>query len=748
MGLITNLAVILIAAGLFTVVSRALKQPLILGYIIAGFLVGPHLGLFPLSDIESVHEWSEIGIVFLLFALGLEFSFKKLLKVGSNALLTALVKCIGMFVAGLCVGPAMGWTQMESIFLGGLMSMSSTTIIIKAYDEMGLKDRPHSNLLFGSLVFEDLIAVLLMVLLSTLAVSNKFAGGEMLLALGKLGFFLILWFVVGIFCVPLILKWIHKFLNDEIVLIIGIGLCFLMVWMAELVGFSSALGAFVMGSILAETIEGESIEHSVSGVKNLFGAIFFVSVGMMVDPAMIAAHWLPIVILTVVSVVGILIFSTAGALITGQGVENSVHIGFSLAQLGEFAFIIAGLGCSLGVMRDFIYPVVVAVSVITTFTTPYMIKAADPVCNWLYKVLPPKLIERLNPSADYNAVESEAAQSEWRKYFRTLLVRGLLLGVVLLGIFIFLYKILPVLMVKWFPEWNEVIRLWVPVIAVVALMMPFLVLFVSDSSQLKKSMKLLVKDKKQNEWIFLALRVLRCFIAVAFLAFTIFYTLSFSLWTVLAFAVAVLLYYVIARRQVKSLEVLETVFQTNLNEKEQQERAERPITAAMRDKLAGFDVHVEAVDIPSEFTFIGKTLREMPFRHAADVNIVELRRGELKIRIPRGDELIFPKDVLITVGTTEQIQKMRQLISDNTTAADDKPAAKFVVHTVQLTEQSSFAGKTIRETDLRASGCLIVSIQRDNELITRIKADERLQVGDKIWLAGEENSCKFVLEAL
>jgi len=748
MGLITNLAIILMAAGLFTVISKALKQPLILGYIIAGFLVGPHLGLVPLSNIDTVYEWSEIGIVFLLFALGLEFSFKKLLKVGSSALLTAVVKCIGMFMVGFCVGAAMGWTQMESIFLGGLLSMSSTTIIIKAYDEMGLKNRPHSTLLFGSLVFEDLIAVLLMVLLSTIAVSNSFAGGEILLALGKLGFFLVLWFVVGIFLVPLILKWVHKFINDEIILIIGIGLCFLMVWMAEAVGFSSALGAFVMGSILAETLEGERIEHSVAGVKDLFGAIFFVSAGMMVDPAMIAAHWKPIIIVTVVAVVGILIFSTIGALITGQGVENAVHIGFSLAQLGEFAFIIAGMGCALGVMRDFIYPVVVAASVITTFTTPYMIKAADPVCNWLYKVLPPELIERLSPSTDANALESLAEQNERKKFFRAFFVRLLLLGVILVGIVFVSYKLLPGLLLKWFPAWNEVIRAWVAAFATVVLMLPLLVLFISDSAQVKRSVKLLVIQKKQNKWIVFSMRILRLFLAIAFLAVVIFHHLSITFWSVLAFVGALTVFTLLTRFLFKSFELIETVFESNLSEKERMERAEKPITSALRDKLAGFDVHVEGVEIPSEFSFIGKSLREMPFRHETDVTIVELQRGELKIRVPRGDERIFPKDILLAVGTSAQIQKMRDIIAENTLAGDELQVSEFVVLTRDISEDSSFAGKTIREADLRASGCLIVSILRGDTLITRLKPDERLMPGDKIWLAGEENSCKFVLSSL
>ena len=245
--LVTELAIILIAAGVFTVISKALKQPLILGYIVAGFLVGPSLGIFPQFSPESVHQWSEIGIIFLLFNLGLEFSFKKLLKVGSAALITAGTICVGMFVLGMLTGSAMGWTSMESIFLGGLLSMSSTTIIIKAYDDMGLKNKPYASLIFGSLVFEDLIAVLLLVLLSTIAVTGRFEGGQMLFALAKLAFFIILWFVVGLYIIPILLKKARNYLSDEILLLVSVGLCFLMVVLANLAGFSSALGAFVMG---------------------------------------------------------------------------------------------------------------------------------------------------------------------------------------------------------------------------------------------------------------------------------------------------------------------------------------------------------------------------------------------------------------------------------------------------------------------------------------------------------------------
>lgn len=346
--LVADLALILIAAGIFTIISKALKQPLILGYILAGFVVGPHLGLFPkLTSMTAVNEWSEIGIVFLLFALGLEFSFKKLLKAGSSALIVALCLCVGMFTIGFSVGSAMGWTSMESIFLGGMMSMSSTTIIIKAYTDLGIKTKPYASLVFGTLVVEDMIAILLMVLLSTLAISNKFSGAEMLGGLGKLIFFLILSFVVGIYLLPTLLKKTSAYLTDEILLIVSTGLCFGMVSLASYAGFSSALGAFLMGSILSESVEGERIEKLVSSIRDLFGAVFFVSVGMMVDPVVIGQHWGTVLVLTVAAMTGITFIGTTGSILAGNNLSDSVHTGFSLAQLGEFSFIIAGLGCTL-----------------------------------------------------------------------------------------------------------------------------------------------------------------------------------------------------------------------------------------------------------------------------------------------------------------------------------------------------------------------------------------------------------------
>ncbi|MBP5782192.1 MAG: cation:proton antiporter, partial [Bacteroidales bacterium] len=432
--LVYDLAVIFITAGIITLIFKILKQPLILGYIVAGLLVGPHLGLFPHAiGAESVEQWSEIGIIFLLFGLGLEFSFKKLLNVGSSALITAGTIFVGMFVTSMGLGKLIGWTNMECIFLGGMLSMSSTTIIIKAFDDLGMKKLPFTEVVFGTLVVEDLLAVILMVLLSTMAVSQKFAGGEMLWALLKLLFFIVLWFLVGMFVIPSLLKWGRKFFNDEMLTVLSIGLCFGMAIIANSVGFSSALGAFIMGSMLSETIEGERIENLTSGIKDLFGAVFFISVGMLVNPQVIIRFWKPILILIVVVLTILPFFATTGVLLSGKGLHSSIRAGFSFAQIGEFAFIIASLGSSLGVISEFIYPVIVAVSVITTLTTPYYMKMAEPLSIWLSKKLPQNILSRLTPAVSTN--KTPAKKSEWKQLLTMYGIRVVTYSVLLIAIY-------------------------------------------------------------------------------------------------------------------------------------------------------------------------------------------------------------------------------------------------------------------------------------------------------------------------
>lgn len=393
-SLISDLAVILISAGLVTLLFKKLKQPVVLGYIVAGILAGPAIKEIPtVTDVESIRIWADIGVVFLLFALGLDFSFKKLMKVGGTAVIGAVTVVIGMMTFGYITGLSLGWGHMNSLFLGGMLSMSSTTIIFKAFDDMGLRNQRFAGVVFGILVVEDLFAVLLMVLLSTLAVSKHVEGMELLDSVIKLGVFLLFCFVVGIYLIPSFLKRARTFLNDETLLIVSIGLCLGMVMIATKAGFSSALGAFVMGSILAETIDAEHIEHIVKPVKDLFGAIFFVSVGMLIDPVLLWEYKIPILILTLVVMVGQILFATFGVLLSGQTVKVAIQSGFSLAQIGEFAFIIASLGLTLKVTDNFLYPIVVAVSVITTFFTPYMIRMAEPAYKIAEQSHPGKLDE-------------------------------------------------------------------------------------------------------------------------------------------------------------------------------------------------------------------------------------------------------------------------------------------------------------------------------------------------------------------
>ena len=748
-NLVKDLALILISAGVFTIISKALKQPLILGYIVAGFLVGPHMGLFPtVTSTAEVSEWSEIGIIFLLFALGLEFSFKKLLKVGSSALITAMTQCVGMFILGFMVGEAIGWSNMESIFLGGMLSMSSTTIIIKAYDDLGLKDRPFAPLVFGALVFEDLIAVVLMVLLSTLAVSNKFAGGEMFMGLVKLVFFLILWFLVGIYLIPTLLKKAHKYLNDEILLLVSIGLCFVMVTLATLAGFSAALGAFVMGSILAETLESEHIMHLVKGIKDMFGAIFFVSVGMMVDPNVIGEYWGTILVLTITVMVGILFFSTSGAVLAGQGLDNAVHAGFSLAQLGEFSFIIAGLGVSLGVMRDFIYPVIITVSVITTFTTPYMIKAGTPVYHLLLKKLPSQFVEKINSFSTQDRDNSAAEQNEWKRLIKELALRMLLYGVVLIALNLGSHLFLDKFLNSRLDSLTPLVRNIISVVTTIVVMSPFLVGFALSGDQISKSSIKLIKEKRSNLWPVISLALLRILIAMGFVISVIASHFNLAFWTILLIFISGVAFFFIGRRSISKFTIVEDRFMANLNEKEQQQRKMAPVTSSVSDKMSRYNVKTDMLTISPDSLYAGKPLMELPFRNKSGVNIVKIVRGSRTIMIPTGTEMIFPYDKLLAVGTKEQLAEFRKDMSENLyvpdeTAADALAPREFQLESITLKEDSWLTGKTLRETDMRSYGCMVISVVSEGQVTTNPTPDYRFKAGDLVWLAGEKSACEW-----
>ena len=563
-----DLALILICAGVMTLLFKSLKQPIVLGYIVAGFLASPNMPYMPsVTDMHGIHLWSDIGVVFLLFALGLEFSFKKILKMGAAPIVAAIAIILGMMYVGSLTGHLFGWSDMDCIYLGGMLAMSSTTIIFKAFDDMGLRQERFAGLVLSVLIIEDILAIVLMVMLSTLAVSKEFEGTQMLTSILQLGFFLVLWFVVGIYLIPLFLRKVKPLLNEETLLITALALCFGMVVFASAVGFSAAFGAFVMGSILSETVEAKQIEHLVAPVKNLFGAIFFVSVGMMVDVALIIEYIVPILCIIAAIMLGQTILSTCGFLLSGQSLKTSMQCSFSLTQIGEFAFILATLGTSLHVTSDFLYPIVVAVSVFTTFTTPYMIRLADPAYAVVARVLPAKWIEWLERNASDDADEQEDDEMHllWRSEFKKFIFILLINSVLCLAVIAIMYYYGAPLIYGWLPDpWSGIVT------AVVTLSVcgPFLWSLMRQGGN-SDNVNRLWNEGGANERIKItAFGILRLAIGAAIIAYIIGNTLPkigmYGIFAVIAVAFCIFF----SQRLERQSDRMTRTFTENLNQRE------------------------------------------------------------------------------------------------------------------------------------------------------------------------------------
>lgn len=745
LNLVADLALILISAGIITVIFRWLKQPLILGYLVAGFLVGPHFGLFPdVTSVHTVEQWAEIGIIFLLFSLGLEFSFKKLLKVGSSALITAMTIFIGMLVVGMTVGKAMGWTTMESIFLGGMISMSSTTIIIKSFEDLGLKKKPFANIVFGTLIIEDLLAILLMVLLSTLAVSKQFSGEEMVGSILKLIFFMVLWFTVGIFLIPIAMRKAKSFLNDETLLVLAIGLCFGMVIFANALGFSSALGAFVMGSILAETLQGEKIEKMIENIKNLFGAIFFVSVGMMVDPQIIVQYWKPVLLFTLIVTFGKPILATLGVLISGRPLKTSISAGMSLAQIGEFAFILASLGASLGVMREFIYPIMVAVSVITTFITPYFMKLSEPFSEWLEDHIPPKVMKFLN---QYSASSQRVSnKSEWNKLLQVVIVRIVMYTILAIAINIGVYKLVYPLLLDNVTHLSEQTVKWISTILTILCMFPFLYGLAINRGKVSATFEKLWYDKRSNRGILVAIILFRVFLSIALCVSVFFNYFPFSYWVIFAGVIAFVLFILISRSDIVRFEKMENLFLSNLNEKDNLERKKRPITTSLKDKMPDYNINIDKIVVSPNAPFIGQSLKEIPFHQEFGVNIVKIIRGNKIITLPSSQERIYPSDILYAIGTEEQMTRFVDSMDYYTGEELPEDELDVVVTSILLSEKSQLANRKIAQSEVRNYGCMIIGVERGEDSVMNPPADLTMLPDDIIWLVGDKKNLDKIIE--
>lgn len=620
--------------------------------------------------------------------------------------------------------------------------MSSTMVVIKSYDDMGLKEKSYAGMVFGTLVVEDLIAILLMVLLSTMAVSKSFAGKELVMNIVKLLFFLTLWFLIGIYMIPTILKKAKRFINDEILLIVSIGLCFGMVVLANAVGFSSALGAFVMGSILAETIEGEHIEKLVSPLKNIFGAIFFVSVGMMIDPAVILEHWGVILVLTITVIVSHIVFTATGIILTGKGMDDAVHAGFSLAQLGEFGFIIAGVGCSLGVMRNFIYPVIIAVSVITTFTTPYMIKAGTPCLELLRKKLPAKWIERLSQT-DASTRNTASEESEWKKLLQAYFIRIVLYGVVIMAIYIGSVLYLGPLADRLLPQVGDKVRKILEAAVTLIAMMPFLYGLGINSGSINSSASKLLRQKDGNIWPIMGLVLARSFIAVAIVLGVVSTYFHMAGWTILAVIFAGICFIIFARRSMHRMSGLEERFMQNFNAKEESEMRQRPVYTSVKRKLENYNVFTETIVLSPDSCFAGSLIKDIPFRAETGANIIKIARGSKEILVPSGDVTLFPGDRILAVGTPDQIGRLKDLMASSI-YSEDESESPFRIEAVTLAEDSFLTGKTLRTADLRKYQCMVISVLHNGEFITNPEPDYRFEDGDTIWIAGDVKALGWI----
>ncbi len=730
-SLISDLALILILGAIATVIFKMLKQPLVLGYIVAGFLASPNFALLPSVAVEAnIEFWAQIGIIVLLFSLGLEFSFKKLIDVGGSAIITALIIVLGMMSLGFVVGKFLGYGLVNSIFLGGMISMSSTTIILKALTDLNMRQRRFVPMTFAVLIVEDLFAVVMMVILSSIALNNSVHGGEMLGSILKLSFFLIMWFTVGIFMIPTLFKRFKRYISDEQMLIIAMGLCFAMVLFSVNSGFSAALGAFVMGSILAGTIEAERIERLISSVKDLFGAVFFISVGMMVNPSVITQHWSVIALLAVVVIVGMIVFGTFGMLATGQPLKLAMESGFSLTQIGEFSFIIATLGTGLGVLDKSIYPIIVTVSVITTFTTPFFIKQAVPCYNALLKILP-KNWTRLLEGYSQNATESESSETNrlWKSIGSRFITRLIIYSVVIFALIVMSRTYLMPFILKYMGE-NAWGRLTCVVVTLV-IILPLIISVIMPVVKRSEKQQLVEASGSVSYVPIVVMAIISIVISLIFVMSVLngVYSSAVSVVSaILLVAAAIFLISMLPTPVRRRISSIEKRFISNINERENRRTGHE-------NNLVS-DLHLAYMTVGHDCPFVGDRLRNLDLRTRYNINLVNIQRAGKLHPVPSGEMRLFPGDVLGVIGTEEQIQRLLPLVEAQG-IRDESPNPEVKFTHFAITRNSPIVGVMLENTRLREDyGALLVAVQRGEDNYISPTPDLTFAAGDILWIVG------------
>ena len=747
--LVQDLALILVVAGFVTLLFKKLKQPLVLGYIVAGFLVSPHMSYtMSVVDQGDIQTWADIGVIFLLFSLGLDFSIKKILKMGASPIIAACTIIFSMMLLGVIVGHSFGWKEMDCIFLGGMVAMSSTTIIYKAFSDMGLTQQGFASTVMSVLILEDILAIVMMVMLSTVASGSSPDGVQLLGSIMKIGFFLVLWFVVGLFAIPLFLRSVRKILNSETLLIVSLGFCCLMAVISTQVGFSAAFGAFVMGSILAETVEADKIIRLVDPVKNLFGAIFFVSVGMLVKPDVIVQYALPILLLVITILVGQALFGTLGYLLGGQTLKNAIRCGFSMAQVGEFAFIIATLGKSLGVISEFLYPVVVAVSVITTFLTPYMIRAAEPCYNILIKHLPKRWVRRLTHIQTNNAGESASTNNLWKVLMKKMIFNTLIYGILSAAVIAIMFSAsLPIcrnLSIKW--TGSHWIGNAVCGFLTILFIAPFLRSIVMKQNH-SEAFKALWTDRRINRLPLTATILARVLIALGFIFYICNYLTRFKNALMIAVAIGLLILMLLSRWLKKRSITLERLFIQNLQSRDieaQKQGKKKPLFA---NHLIDRDIHIANLELPDDSLWAGKTLYSLKLRNRFGVHISSILRGSKHINIPNGGTILFPGDKLQAIGNDEQLTKLSKAMkAELQPTITDIEKHEMKLRSFTISKTSPFIGKTLKDSGIRDEyNCMVVGVDEGQKNLTLITPSRSLQAGDVLWVVGEEKDLERIL---
>lgn len=735
--LIEDLGLILMAAATVTLIFKRLKQPVVLGYLIAGFIVGPHFKFLPsVQDPTNVSIWAEIGVIFMLFGLGLEFSFKKLAKVGKSASITALFEILAMLGAGYLAGQLLNWSKMDSLFLGGILSISSTTIIVRAFDELGLKGKNFVSLVFGVLVVEDLIAILLLVLLSSVAATQTLSGVELAISSLRLGFFLVLWFLLGIYLLPIFLKKTRDLLSNETLLVVSIGLCLMMVVIATKAGFSPALGAFVMGSILAETPKGHQIERLILPVKDLFSAVFFVSVGMLINPHVLVEYWDVILLMSAITIIGKTLSTSLGALISGQSIRSSVQSGLSLAQIGEFSFIIATLGMTLKVTSPFLYPIAVTISAVTTFSTPYLIQVSGPLAEWVERKLPVGIKESLSRYEITMSTNSDASVLTllWHEYgLKILLNMVVVIAITLLfgGLII--------------PNLGDAFQFGAVTIVecafVLILCAPFLwAIFLGKPAHTGAYKADVVEQLRRLQF---GIVVVRFLIGCSLIAFVVScFTSMLAVSGILLITVTALVIFFFSRFSEPIYKRIERRFISNLTANERAEielKAKIPVLAPWNANLVEFTVSANS-------PLIAKTLQDSGIKEQFGVTVAMIERGGHRIHAPKRGDLLLPGDKVFVIGTEDQLLAVRPVI-EKAPALDVTHSSHFGLSSLVLTDRYPFVGKSIRDCGLReAVEGLIVGIEREGQRYLSPDSNMTLLPGDLVWLVGDKNLVKGLLK--